>query len=89
MICSETALEKDPENKELQLYYAITNIELNHFKVADAMLLDLSQSHSAYNYKATWYAALSQLKQEKTAESIAFLKQIPKLQRIIIERKHF
>lgn len=70
-------LGKDPENKELQLYYAITHLELDNFKAADALLTNLAQGDSAYKYKATWYAALSQLKQKNTAASIALLKQIP------------
>lgn len=73
----EKALEKNSENKELQLYYAITHLELDNFKAADALLTNLAQGNSAYKYKATWYAALSQLKQKNTAASITLLKQIP------------
>ncbi|WP_044400437.1 hypothetical protein [Lacinutrix sp. Hel_I_90] len=71
------AHEKNSENKELQLYYAITHLELDNFKAADALLTNLAQGNSAYKYKATWYAALSQLKQKNTPASIALLKQIP------------
>lgn len=73
----KTVLDTDSENSELLLYYAITNIELDNFEVADTTLKPLIARDSAYKNRALWYAALSQLKQNKTAESIVFLKQIP------------
>ena len=62
---------------ELQLYYAITNIELDNFKIADAQLNILINGNSAYKNRALWYAALSRLKQKNNEASIMLLKQIP------------
>lgn len=70
-------LEKDPENRELQLYYAITNIELDNFTIADTQLKALINGQSAYKNRALWYAALSKLKQNSNDASIMLLKQIP------------
>ncbi|WP_452223960.1 tetratricopeptide repeat protein [Lacinutrix chionoecetis] len=73
----KTVLEKDPNNKELQLYYAITHLELDNFKVADTELNKITSGQSAYKYRAMWYLALSKLKQKDSNASIALLKQIP------------
>lgn len=73
----EKVLKKNPDNSEVQLYYAITNLELDDFTVADIIFNKLSQGDSAYKYRATWYAALSQLKQKQNTACIALLKQIP------------
>ena len=73
----ETLLKEEPDNKEYQLYYAITNIELDKFEVSEPILQDLAKSNSAYKNKAIWYLALSNFKQEKEEESIKWLKQVP------------
>lgn len=69
-------LENDPENTEIQLYYAITNIELDNFNVADTELNKIIVGKSAYKDKAFWYAALSRLKQRKIDATIVLLKQV-------------
>ena len=69
-------LDEDPENSELKLYYAITNIELDNFEVADENLNQLINGASVYKGKALWYSALSQLKQENNDKAIVLLKQI-------------
>lgn len=69
-------LENDPENTEIQLYYAITNIELDNFNVADTELNKLINGKSAYKDKALWYAALSRLKQRNIEATIILLKQV-------------
>ncbi|WP_452226594.1 tetratricopeptide repeat protein [Lacinutrix cladophorae] len=69
-------LENDPENTEIQLYYAITNIELDNFNVADTELNKIITGKSAYKDKAFWYAALSRLKQRKIDATIVLLKQV-------------
>ena len=71
-------LENDSANSELQLYYAITNIELDNFKAADLELNKIINGKSAYKDRALWYSALSKLKQKDNDASIVFLKQIPK-----------
>jgi predicted Zn-dependent protease len=73
----EKVLEKDPDNSELQLYYAITNIELDNFKIADTELNKLINGKSAYKNSALWYAALSRLKQRNIDATIVLLKQVP------------
>ncbi len=73
----EKLLNENPENKEYQLYYAITNIELDRFEKADAILKELSQGNSAYKNKATWYLALSKFKQKDNEASMDLLKQLP------------
>jgi len=74
----KSAFNKNPKNSELKLYYAITNIELDNFKIADNALNELKNGISAYKDKATWYLALSKLKQKKISPCIALLKEIPK-----------
>jgi len=69
-------LDKDPNNSELQLYYAITNIELDNFTIADAKLSELINGTSAYKDKALWYSALSRLKQRNIDACIVLLKQV-------------
>ena len=72
----KNVLENDPDNSELQLYYAITNIELDNFKVADTELNKLINGTSAYKDRALWYSALSRLKQKNIDATIVLLKQI-------------
>ena len=69
-------LLRDKNNTELQFYRAITNIELDKFEVAERLLKDLSQGNSVYKHKATWYLALSKLKQEDNEACISILKTI-------------
>jgi len=73
----ERLLETDKDNRQLQLYYAVTNIELDRFEVADILLNDISKSASVYKNRALWYFALSNLKQDKIEETQLVLKQIP------------
>lgn len=68
-------IEKD--NVELQYYRAIANIELNNFDAAESLLLPLKNGQSVYKYKAVWYLALSNLKQEEYDECLEILKTIP------------
>ncbi|MCF6361038.1 MAG: hypothetical protein L3J29_09785 [Cyclobacteriaceae bacterium] len=70
-------LEKDSSNKELQLYTGIVLIELNKFDEADSLLSTLSKEPTAYKNKATWYFALSKLKQKDFDACIKILKTIP------------
>lgn len=67
----------DEKNTELQFYRGVTNIELNNFAVADWLLKGLKDGNSVYKNKATWYLALSKLKQKKEAACLEILKTIP------------
>lgn len=68
-------IEKD--NVELQYYRAIANIEMNNFDVAEKLLIPLKNGQSAYKYKAIWYLALSNLKQNEYDDCLEILKTIP------------
>ncbi|AXO81104.1 tetratricopeptide repeat protein [Olleya aquimaris] len=70
-------LEENPDNTEYNFYYAITNIELDNFTVAETILNPMSQGNSAYKNRAKWYLALSKLKQDNTQECATILKTIP------------
>lgn len=70
-------LKLDETNTEYKLYRAISNIELNDFETADALLNDVKKGNSVYKNKAIWYLGLSQLKQENFKACIAILKTIP------------
>lgn len=69
-------IEEDDNNAELKLYRAISNIELNNFEMADNILKELSSRNSAFKNKATWYLALSKLKQENKDACLEILKTI-------------
>jgi hypothetical protein len=65
------------KNPEWQYFYAIALIETNNFSKAEAFLYHIKDGTSVYKYKAVWYLALSNLKQNKIPECKSFLKQIP------------
>ena len=51
--------------------------QLDNFEKADGTLKTIQEGNSAYNNRATWYLALSKLKQEKEEACIILLKTIP------------
>ncbi|WP_308993135.1 hypothetical protein QLS71_008590 [Mariniflexile litorale] len=67
----------DEQNSELQFYRGVTNIELNNFAIADWLLEGLKEGQSVYKNKATWYLALSNLKQKKYDVCLEILKELP------------
>ena len=73
----KSLIVSDENNAELKLYRGIANVELSNFEVADALLSNLQKGNSAYKYKATWYLALSKLKQNENDECLQILKTIP------------
>lgn len=73
----KSLLVLDKNNAEYKLYRAIANIELNNFDVADALLKDVQKGNSVYKHTATWYLALSKLKQEDEEACLEILKTIP------------
>lgn len=73
----KSLVELDEDNSEFKLYQAISNIELDNFEVSDALLNNLKSGNSAYKNKATWYLALSKLKQGNNNACIEILKLIP------------
>ncbi|MFD2724944.1 hypothetical protein [Hyunsoonleella rubra] len=70
-------LSNDDSNIELQLYKGISLLELNRFDEADSLFGKLSADTSAYKNKATWYLALSKLKQKDYDACLQILKTIP------------
>lgn len=59
----ETVL-KESKSPEIQYFYAVSLLEDNQFPKAETNLLELKSRNSIYKNKATWYLALSKLKQE-------------------------
>ena len=70
-------IERDSDNLELLLYASIANIELGNYEIADTILQDLRSGNSAYKNKATWYLALSKLKQKDHDACLEILRAIP------------
>ena len=70
-------LEQVSSNTEIQLYKSITLIETNQFDEADELLEGISEGNSIYKNKATWYLALSKLKQNNLESCKSILKSIP------------
>lgn len=68
----------DQSNDEFKLYGGISKIELNHFTEAESLLSQVVSGTSVYKHKATWYMALSLLKQEEFDACVGLLKSIPK-----------
>ncbi|MFL1012418.1 tetratricopeptide repeat protein [Flavisericum labens] len=73
----KSLLESDSNNSELKLYRAVSNIELNKFEIAEGLLNQVRNGNSAFKNKATWYLALSKLKQEQNDACLEILKTIP------------
>lgn len=67
----------NPNLVEVELYKAISLIEINQFTSADKILLGVSNQNSAYKYSAKWYLALSKLKQKQYEDCELLLKEIP------------
>lgn len=67
----------NPDDVELQLYKAICHLELNSYTDADRIFDEISKGESSLATKATWYKALSFLKQEKLKECKEALQIIP------------
>ncbi len=73
----KSLMENEPENREIQLFLAVSLVEENAFAEADALFDSLLKEPSAYLNQARWYAALSKLKQKEYEETEAILRLIP------------
>lgn len=71
-------VRKQSESPEIQLYYAISLLEENEFQKADILLMDLKLGNTIFKNKATWYLALSKLKQKENLSCKEILRSIPK-----------
>jgi tetratricopeptide (TPR) repeat protein len=63
---------KEKKSAEIQYFYAVALLEDNQIQKAEINLSDLRYGNSIYKNKATWYLALSKLKQKdyKTCKDI-------------------
>ena len=68
---------QDMTSPELEYFYAISLIETNDYTKAETLLSNIKSGTSVYKDKATWYLALSDLKQKKFDECKIYLNQIP------------
>ena len=58
------AILKVNKSPEIQYFFAVSLLEDNQFQKAETNLSELKSGTSIYKNKATWYLALSKLKQE-------------------------
>ena len=68
---------KEYDKPEVRYFYGIALLEENKFLFSDATFKKLKSGTSIYKDKATWYLALSCLKQKKMKECKSYLEQIP------------
>jgi predicted Zn-dependent protease len=68
---------QDVRKPELQFFYAISLIETNNYAKAELFLDQLRSGNSVYKDRATWYLALSYLKQDKREDCKLMLNEIP------------
>jgi hypothetical protein len=71
------AILKESKSPEIQYFYAVSLLEDNQLKKAETNLSELKSGTSIYKNKATWYLALSKLKQEEYDSCKAILQTIP------------
>jgi hypothetical protein len=72
----ETVL-KTNKSPEIQYFYSIALLEDNQLQKAEINFSDLRYGNSIYKNKATWYLALSKLKQEDYDSCKIILQSIP------------
>ena len=71
------AILKVNKAPEIQYFYAVSLLEDNQFQKAETNLSELKSGTSIYKNKATWYLALSKLKQEEYKSCKEILLTIP------------
>jgi tetratricopeptide (TPR) repeat protein len=71
------AILKVNKAPEIQYFYAVSLLEDNQFQKAETNLSELKSGTSIYKNKATWYLALSKLKQKDYDSCKAILLTIP------------
>ncbi|MEO8932912.1 MAG: hypothetical protein ABI295_01290 [Xanthomarina sp.] len=71
-------LKTDANNMELQLYKAVSLVELNNYSEADVLFDNIIQTPSVFKDKAIWYLGLSKLKQGDEIACVKVLKTLPK-----------
>ncbi|SDX99252.1 hypothetical protein SAMN05444411_11371 [Lutibacter oricola] len=74
-----TVLESEfPNDIEIQLHKGICLLELDKYSQAETIFTNISNGTSAFKNKATWYKALTYLKQEQFENCSNTLQTIPK-----------
>lgn len=68
---------KEYPRPEVHYFYAISLLEDNQFAKSELVLNDIIKGNSVYKNTATWYLALSKLKQKDYASCQSILLQIP------------
>jgi hypothetical protein len=68
---------KDYKRPEVEFFYGVSLLEENRIKDCEIVFNKLKNGSSIYKDKATWYLALSALKQKKYDDCKTFIKQIP------------
>ena len=68
---------KENKSSEIQYFYAVSLLEDNQFQKAETNLSELKSGNSIYKNKATWYLALSKLKQKEYKSCKEILLTIP------------
>ena len=71
------AILKESKSPEIHYFYAVSLLENDEFQKAETNLLELQSGTSVYKNKATWYLALSKLKQKDYDSCKAILLTIP------------
>jgi uncharacterized membrane protein YhiD involved in acid resistance len=71
------AILKEKKSPEIQYFYGVSLLEDNQFQKAEANLSELKSGTSIYKDKATWYLALSKLKQKEYKSCKEILLTIP------------
>ena len=70
-------LASDDANAEVQYYKGIALVEVGKYDEADAIFSQLADGNTLYKDKATWYGALSKLKQGDKQACKQLLEKIP------------
>jgi len=65
------------DNHNLELYWALSLIEIDNYVKADSLLSNIERKKSVYGDMARWYLALSYLKQERIEDCKQQLRKIP------------
>lgn len=73
----EELLQKEPANTQAKLYLGIAFTETDQFDQAEKLFKEIQTGGSIFASKATWYLALTYLKQDRTEACKSSLMEIP------------
>lgn len=73
----DAILASDSANAEVEYYKGIALVEIEKYAEADAIFSQLADGNTLYTQKATWYGALSKLKQGDKNACKQLLEKIP------------